>query len=284
MTKKSAAKKNFLGELAQMSGAVEDQAKVAAAAKHYDASTPPASGIELLDVDALKPSPHNPRANLGNVDELAASIKAQGLLVPLLVRPLGVGDEVYEVVSGHRRLKAAQQAGLDSVPCDVRALTDVQALEVNLTEQINKKDLTPLEEGQACRRLVELSHYSVDQVAAKVGQSPAWVRKRLKLCDLAPEAKKALADGKITYTAAINVALLPHALQAQAVKQAAGQWWKKGMEAVDTGRFIEVLQRDFARPLKDAPFGTKDETLVPEAGACDKCPKNSACGPRGLAP
>jgi len=275
MTKKSAAKKNFLGELAQMSGAVEDQAKVAAAAKHYDASTPPASGIELLDVDALKPSPHNPRANLGNVDELAASIKAQGLLVPLLVRPLGVGDEVYEVVSGHRRLKAAQQAGLDSVPCDVRALTDVQALEVNLTEQINKMDLTPLEEGQACRKLVELSGYTPQQVGMKLGQSTSWVVKRLALCGLAPEAAQHLAEGKVSLTVAAALAALPtQDLQAEALHRLEdAPTWEVGETAEEK---VAYLREKVCRSLKGAPFDAKSETLVPEAGACTACPHNSA--------
>lgn len=249
------------------------------AAKLFAVPAPelPAEVLPLKLAD-LFPSPRNPRSSLDDLEELTKSIRVSGVLTPLLVRERADGG--WEIISGHRRHAAARLAELDSVPCSVLDVGEVQALETNLTEQLQRKQLTPLEEGEACRELQELSGYSVDQVATKLGQSPSWVRRRLKLCTLAPEAKKALREGKLPYGAAVDLALLPtHKLQADAL----AHFFKyERDEAPTAGNVIDFLQREFAKPLKSAPFDTKSETLVPEAGACTKCPKNSSCGPAGL--
>jgi ParB/RepB/Spo0J family partition protein len=198
------------------------------------------------------------------------------MLQPILVREVD-GGRAYEVVSGHRRLAAAKELEWEEVPCLVHELDEVQALEVNLSEQINRRDLTPLEEGEACRSLIELSGYDKKQVAAKLGQSESWVSRRLQLCKLAPEAKKALAAKKIPYGAAVELALLPtHKLQSEVLAEAL-----KYNDSVSVDQLLRQVERSF-RPLKTAPWKLTDAELVPAAGACGTCPKNSACGPKGL--
>lgn len=241
------------------------------------------SEVVHIKLSDIRPSPRNPRSALGDVSELAASIEKNGVLSPLLVRELAAG-EGYEVVAGHRRHAGAKKAQLETVPCIVLDLDETQALELNLTEQIHRKDLTPLEEAEACRALQELSGYSVDQVAGKLGQSPSWVRRRLKLCDLAPEAKKAIRDGKLPASAGVDLALLPtHKMQADALTQMSSHWQVRENDGVLTSAsVVQFLQREFARPLKSAAFNTKKEYFGVEAPPCTRCPKNSACGPKGL--
>ena len=228
-----------------------------------------------LAVAELKPSPRNPRKDLGNLDDLVRAVEKHGVLSPLLVRQLGDADTegAYEIISGHRRHAAAVKAGLDSVPCIVLEVTELQALELNLTEQINRSDLTPLEEGEACRRLQELSGYDVSQVAGKLGRSTSWVRGRLALSTATPEVRDALTKGTVTLTLAQALAALPTVkMQVEGLKYAATQ----ASYGRDAEKVLEGLRETYCRPLKGAPWKLTDETLVPEAGACSACPRNTA--------
>lgn len=277
------APKSLKQELDDAMGVTAAKKLEAEAAKHFNAETPEAMNeVVYISFDELKPSPFQPREGLGDLTELIASIKKHSrVLQPILVRQVGDAgvDGAYETISGHRRAAAAKKAGLESVPALVlENVSDVQVLELNLTEQINRKDLTPLEEADACRKLQELAGYTVDQVAAKLGQSPTWVRRRLQLTKLAPEARKALAAGKIPYAAAVELALLPaHKMQAELL----ADLLRFEDHRVSADSLIRAVERRF-RPLKSAPWNLTDAELLPEAGACSACPKNSACGPKGL--
>jgi len=228
--------------------------------------------VELLEVTDIRPSSCNPRTSLGDLDDLARAVETHGVLSPLLVRHLGVrGEGYFEIISGHRRHAAAKRAGLKQVPCIVLDVTEVQALELNLTEQINRSDLTPLEEGEACRKLQELSGYDVGQVAAKLGRSPAWVRGRLALCTATPEVRDALKKGEVPLTLAQALAALPTVkMQVAGLKAAT-----KTLAYATAEEAVAELRETYCRPLKGAPWKLTDETLVPEAGACSNCPKNT---------
>lgn len=228
-----------------------------------------------LAVAEIRPSPRNPRKDLGNLDDLVRAVEKHGVLSPLLVRQVGDADTegAYEIISGHRRHAAAVKAGLDSVPCIVLEVTELQALELNLTEQINRSDLTPLEEGEACRKLQELSGYDVGQVAGKLGRSTSWVRGRLALCTATPEVRDALTKGTVSLTLAQALAALPTVkMQVEALKYAATQ----ASYGRDAEKVLEGLRETYCRPLKGAAWKLTDETLVPEAGACSACPRNTA--------
>lgn len=265
-------KPGFVQQLEDATGVTAQREKEREAEEHFDRRVVTVER-RTLPLRLLFPMKHNPRAEVGDVSALVTSIERNGFIGALSVRETGeaeeTGEMTYEVWAGNRRLKAAQVAGLDEVPCDVYELTEVQALELNLTEQINRSDLTPLEEGEACRRLIELSGYSVQQVADKLGQSSSWVRGRLALCGLAGEVKKELAKGELSLTVATALAALPtQKMQVQ------------GLERVryssNAGVATSVLREQFCRPLKGAPWKLTDADLVPEAGACSKCPHNSA--------
>ena len=127
-----------------------------------------------LPIDQLTECPLNPRHTLDEkaLDELAESIRSQGVLSPLLVRPINA--QTYEVVAGKRRFRAAQLAGADSVPVDIRELTDAQCLEIAIVENLQRRDVHPLEEANGYARLLALDEpkYSVEQIAAKCGKHP----------------------------------------------------------------------------------------------------------------
>lgn len=151
---------------------------------------------QMLEVERLTPSPYQPRARLDDakVAELAASIAEKGVLQPLLVRPLGDG---FEIVAGERRFRAAQKAGLGSVPVVVRELSDQETLEVAIIENLQREDLTALEEAKAYERLMR---FGLDQaeVARAVGKSRSGVANTLRLLQLPDDAMEALDAGRIT--------------------------------------------------------------------------------------
>jgi len=245
---------------------------------------PPASQLVTIPIDLLSESPTNPRKTFGGMDALAQSIKAVGMMVPLIVREMA-GSERLEIVAGHRRFRAAKEAGLASVPCDVRALNDVQVLEIQITENLQRVDLTELEEAEAYESMQVRFRYSVEQIAARVGTSKATVYSRLKLTALCGEARKAMADGVLPSSVAVPLARLPtHALQAKALKEMTSRFADDdGQSQVISARpAIDWVQREFCRSLRGAPFSLKDAMLLPDAGGCDVCPKNSKSATPGL--
>jgi ParB family chromosome partitioning protein len=139
-----------------------------------------------LPLSILTESKTNPRRFFEDsaLKELAASIRSQGVLSPLLVRPLT--ERSFEIVAGARRYRAAQLAEAETVPVRIVNLTDAEALEAQLIENLQRRDVHPLEEAQGFRALLNLDEpkYSIEQIAAKTGKSPAYCAQRVKLTEL----------------------------------------------------------------------------------------------------
>jgi ParB family chromosome partitioning protein len=160
----------------------------------------PGRGVKTVPVSDLQPSPLQPRRNFddGELKALAASMKESGVLQPLLVRPRPGEPSGYEIVAGERRWRAAQQAGLHEVPVLVRALGDREALELALVENVQRQDLSALEEAEGYRRLTEEFGHTQEDLARRVGKSRSHVANLMRLLGL-PEAVKALLTaGKLT--------------------------------------------------------------------------------------
>ncbi|CAK9039360.1 Chromosome partitioning protein ParA [Durusdinium trenchii] len=151
-----------------------------------------------LPIEYLKPNADQPRRvfDAAAIEELSGSIKAKGLLQPILVRPLG-GD-VYEIVAGERRWRAAQKAKLHNVPVVIRELTDEEAAEIALIENVQRVDLNPVEEAEAYQRLTDAFGRTQDEIAKTVGKSRSHVANVMRLLNLPPKALSGLATGKIT--------------------------------------------------------------------------------------
>lgn len=138
----------------------------------------------MVPVDTITSNHDQPRGTLGELDDLVASIRAHGILEPLLVRRRADGPNSFELVSGERRFHAALQVGLQEVPCIELTVSDEGALEIALIENLQRKDLTPLEEAEGFRTLVEKYSYTHEQVARAVGRSRVTVTETLRLLTL----------------------------------------------------------------------------------------------------
>jgi len=211
--------------------------------------------------------------NAEAIDELAESIKSVGLLAPLVARPrVNCGDYFYELVAGERRYLAAQKAGLEQVPVNLRALTDEQVLEVQLIENLQREDLHELAEAEGYEGLQRLG-YTAEQIADKVGKSKATVYARMKLLALCPEARKAFRDGKVSASIALLIARIPvDELQKKALEEVTDE----GYEPMSFREASQHIQHQYMLQLKEAPFPVGDMKLVPAAGSCQSCPKNTA--------
>lgn len=161
--------------------------------------TPPQDSTKSTwSVSRLRPNPLNPRQILkeNGIEELAASIRSQGVLQPLLVTPEGI------VVAGHRRLEAARRAGLDVVPVVIRELSVEEQQEVMLVENLQRDDLSPLEEGIAFRRLLESNKYAIADLARRLGYNSQRIQSRLVLTKLDREVQQLFHAGDLPLTLA----------------------------------------------------------------------------------
>lgn len=147
------------------------------------------SKLQMIPTDKLHPHPQNPRKVIGDVSELAESIKANGILQNLTVVPNNDSWDDFTVIIGHRRLAAAKQAGLTELPCAVVEMTEKEQLSTMLTENMQRSDLTVYEEAKGCQLLLDLGD-TVAEVAEKTGFSESKIRRRVKLCELDEEAFK----------------------------------------------------------------------------------------------
>ena len=159
---------------------------------------PVTSGLTEVAISAIELNPHQPRMHFDDdsLSELAASIRAVGVLQPLLVRTLRPG--VYQLIAGERRLKAAQRAGLTEVPIIARDTTDAGSAEQALIENIHREDLGPLEEAAAYQQLLEDSRLTHDQLATRLGKNRATISNSIRLLALPASVQQLIADRRLS--------------------------------------------------------------------------------------
>ncbi len=229
----------------------------------------------------LSESKTNPRRTFEEtaLKELAKSIRTQGVLSPLLVRPLT--ENGFEIIAGARRYRAAQMAEAPAVPVRIVHLSDAAALEAQLVENLIRSEIHPMEEAQGFRALLDLEDpkYSIEQIAAKVGKSPVFVASRLKLSDLVPAAVEAFYADVIGVGHALLLAKLPADQQEAALSACFKEVYNGGSKPARILLPVRNLQfwidSNVLLILKDAPFNKRDAQLVPAAGSCADCPKRT---------
>ena len=179
--------------------------------------------LRTLGVDELQPGKYQPRTNMQPeaLAELAESIKSQGVMQPILVRPVNAGG--YEIIAGERRWRAARMAGLTSVPALVRQIPDQQALAAALIENIQREDLNPLEEATGIQRLIGEFGLTHQAIAETLGRSRTAVTNLLRLLELAPPVRELLAEGRIDMGHARALLTLPVAQQIELAREAANK-------------------------------------------------------------
>ncbi len=211
-----------------------------------------------LPVERLRPGKYQPRTQMDqeSLAELAASIKAQGIMQPILVRAIDStpGAERYEIVAGERRWRASQLAGLSEVPVLVRSIPDEQALAMALIENIQRENLNPLEEAQGLQRLVDEFGLTHQQAADAVGRSRPAASNLLRLLQLTPAVQELLMTGKLDMGHAR--ALLPLASGQQVAT--AQQIVQKGLSVREAERLVQHL----LNPPKKAAAPQVDRDLL----------------------
>jgi len=224
-------------------------------------------GYTVIPLSQLIESPDNPRKTYDDASlaELADSIRELGVLQPLLVRPLNTykGKTRYEVVCGHRRARAARRAELDEVPCIVKCLDDRAATWSALVENAQREDVPPLEESDAIQRVVEAG-VTPEDIAARIGRPPRWVRDRLRLQHLQPPLAAMLTAGRLPLGGAVLLSALSVDQQTEVAVRVQGD---SALPVAEVRRMISAV----SRALCNAPWGLHDASLS-ERGACSVCP------------
>jgi ParB family chromosome partitioning protein len=233
-----------------------------------------------VPITVLVESASNPRKRFDekSIEELAASFKTQGVLAPLLVRELE--QSKYEVVAGARCLRAARLAELASVPVRIVKLTDAEAIEAQVVENLQREDIHPLEEALGFKSLLELGEpaYTIANIASRAGKSEAYVYGRIRLADLIPPVAEAFLKDQITIGHALLIAKLPASQQQEAFAAAFRSMWTSegNSQVLIPVRELAVwIETNVLLQLGSAPFDKQDEKLVPEAGSCINCPKRT---------
>jgi ParB family chromosome partitioning protein len=233
-----------------------------------------------LPLDALTESPNNPRKSFdeASLNELAASIKAQGILSPLVVRPVG---QHFEIVAGARRYRAAQRAGLETAPVRIVELTDAQAIETSIVENLIRADVHPMEEASGVRFLLGMEEpkYTIEHISARTGKTPAFICARLRLTELVPPVVDAFYANEIGLGHALLLAKLQPAQQEEALAACYQEQYSNGSKAtrilLPVRHLQQWIQHNILLELADAPFSKEDAALVPDAGSCVECPKRT---------
>jgi ParB family chromosome partitioning protein len=224
------------------------------------------TGLREISVSSIDPNPNQPRNHFDedSLAELSASIKAIGLLQPVLVRPSSTPDR-FELIAGERRWRASKRAGLSTIPAIVRVTDDVSSVEQALVENLHRQDLTPLEEAAAYQQLLEDFSMTHEQVAAKVGKSRSAITNSLRLLTLPPTIQQYLAEGRLSAGHAKALLGTPdRALQESLARVA--------VEQSLTVRGLEEAVRNAVNP------GASSTTVIPKPGATGAKPKTGTPG------
>jgi ParB family chromosome partitioning protein len=224
------------------------------------------TGLQEISVSSIDPNPNQPRNHFDedSLAELSASIKAIGLLQPVLVRPSSTPDR-FELIAGERRWRASKRAGLSTIPAIVRVTDDVSSVEQALVENLHRQDLTPLEEAAAYQQLLEDFSMTHEQVAAKVGKSRSAITNSLRLLTLPPTIQQYLAEGRLSAGHAKALLGTPdRALQESLARVAVDQSL--------TVRGLEEAVRNAVNP------GASSTTVIPKPGVTGAKPKTGTPG------
>jgi ParB family chromosome partitioning protein len=212
----------------------------------------------LVAIDKIHPNPRQPRTEFdeGALADLVASVRAQGVLQPLLVRRTDDGD--YELIAGERRLRAAERAGLTHVPVFVRETSDVESLEMALVENVQRDDLSPLEEATAYQRLIHEFGHTQEAVAERVGKSRPAIANALRLLRLPESIKQDLARGRLT---AGHARVLLSIEDADAQVRAAKQIQARQMSVRDAEQLAATRKTGSKTPSRDPHRGAIEREL-----------------------
>ena len=238
--------------------------------------------LEIITIGQIDVSKTNPRKSFDEkaLKELTESIKEHGILQPILVRPkLDIQSDMehFELVCGERRYRAAILAGLEEIPVNVRVLTDDEAFELQIVENLERKDVHPLDEADAFKKMLDSGKYTITDIAAKMAKPESFIVQRLKLVDLIDNVRADFIAGHIGIGHAILIARCDEFQQLDIYKNA--QPYNDNY-AIDYGTIKDLKEtiEDDSYLLTDAKFSLEDTNLN-NTCACSACPKRSGANP-----
>ena len=235
--------------------------------------------VALADI---QPSNYNPRKNFDekSLAELADSIRQQGVLQAIGVRP--IAENRFEIVFGERRYRASQIAGLEEIPAVILDISDETAEEMAVTENLQRKEVTPIEEANAYQKLIESGRHDVQSLAVQFGKNESYIRTRLKFVSLIPEIARLLEQDELTISVATEICRygedIQHDIYEKHLKEGLlyNSW--RGMKASEVAKNIE---RSYTTDLKryffdktvclSCPHNTNNMMLFCEEGSCGNC-------------
>lgn len=234
----------------------------------------------LIELDRLIPTPDNPR----RIDhaspalaELAASIKARGQLQAGIARPHPQQAGKYDLRAGCRRWHACRLAGLESMLVSILDMTDAEAMEITVLENLQRSDLSPMEEASGVQALIDTGH-PLEVIAADIGKPMSWVVRRARLTKLSPRWQEYAADKAVPAAHLELIARFSQDVQERLF--ASGNYERERLtHGSNSLNALRDRLADIMRTLKLAPWDVDDATLVPKAGACSACQKRSSCSP-----
>lgn len=245
---------------------------------------------QYVDLSEIKASNTNPRKRFNDVDlqELADSIQAHGVMQPILVRPwvdtglqsLNPSHEnfgiKYQIVAGERRWRASKLAAMETIPAIIRELDDLETLQLQIIENLQRSDLHALEEAQGFKALLDnkdAKSWNADELAQKIGKSRSYIYASLKLNELCMFAQDMFLDGRFGREIALLIARIPgKKLQTQATKEIVKG---NGQDTFSYRAAKSYIHDRYMLSLSDAVFDTHTTSLLPAAGSCLSCPKRS---------
>jgi len=233
--------------MARSSGLGKGLSSIIPGAELADSDSTAGAVLSDIPVGAVSPNPNQPRVHFDeeSLIELASSITEMGVLQPILVRPLDDGQ--FELIAGERRWRAAQRAGLTTIPAVVRLTDDVSSVEQALVENLHRQDLTALEEAAAYQQLLDEFGLTHDQVATRVGKSRSAITNSLRLLGLPPAVQHLLADGQLSAGHARALLGTPdRGRQEKLAREAAAGGWSVRMVE-------DAVRTDGAEPTQDVP-------------------------------
>ena len=232
------------------------------------------NNFQTIEVSSAYESKTNPRGKDFEDDsfkDLVASIKEKGILIPVIARPKKDGTKKFEIIAGNRRFRASQLAGLKEIPAQIMdGISDNEAREIQIIENLQRADVHPIEEGASYRQLVEKSHYEISSIAAKVGKSESYIRQRLFLTNLIKKSAVAYRSGKITDGHAVLIAKLSAGDQEAALKEITSYRF-----LISIKELKEWIEENIYSPISRQPW-LGDKEMEKVVGPCVECKPVSA--------
>ncbi len=244
--------------------------------------------IKQIEIGLIVPSPfpiqerRRKRFDINKMNELADSIARKGVVQPITVRPIreinGKNKTIdkWQIVAGERRWSASGIAGETTVPCIVRELSDQDALEIQLLENIEREELHPIDEADAYTFFAVTYNLSVHEIALRVGKTDSYIANRLKLKDLIPEVLEDFEEGCLPFGSALEIAKYSKELQILILEKAyKSNYHGRESRAKSLNELRNTINENILLELANAPFSKKSTTLLPSGLACNKCPQRT---------